>query len=816
MTEDLFTDANSKHVILEDEMRSSFLSYAMSVIVSRALPDVRDGLKPVHRRILYAMSLLGNTHDKPHKKSVRVVGEVLGKFHPHGDASVYDAMVRMAQDFSMRYRLVDGQGNFGSVDGDPPAAMRYTESRMALIADTMLADIDKDTVDFVPNFDATLEEPVLLPARLPNLLANGTSGIAVGMATNIPPHNLRELIDSLLLVLERSETTIDELIKVMPGPDFPTGAMILGREGIRDAYTTGRGRIIMRARTTFETVRNGREAIIVTELPYQVNKAKLTEDIAEMVKEKKLEGISDLRDESDRDGMRLVIELKRGEVGQVVLNNLFKHSALQTSFSTNFLALDKGIPKVMTLRKMLDAFLDHRLVVIVRRAQYELLAAEKRAHILEGYRIALDNLDAVITLIRESKDPAEARIGLMSRFGLSEIQARAILELQLQRLTNMERKKIDDEYRELLKTIESLKSLLASEALQREVVKKELLEVREKYGDVRRTAILDQVGDTFVLEDLLVDEEMVIMVTAGGYIRRTATSIFNEQARGGVGVHGSSTKEEDYIYDLFTATTHSYILFFTNRGYAYKVRVADIPVGGRTAKGKHLSNLLAISSEDKVTAFVPVRDFSAEGYLFMATSLGTVKKCKISDFSNVRSFGIVAINLEADDRLMQVRPTTGSEDIILITRNGKAIRFNESGVRSMGRTAAGVRGIHLKEPVEGMPPDELVDLVVVKREADLLIVTSGGFAKRTTISGFTPHHRGGSGVICMRITPERGRIVAVLEADENDSIIVATESGMTVRTTSEQLRSMGRGAKGVKLIRLRKDDRVAGAAIIRE
>ncbi|HBB25168.1 MAG TPA: DNA gyrase subunit A, partial [Bacteroidetes bacterium] len=738
-------------VLMEDEMRDSYLDYSMSVIVSRALPDVRDGMKPVHRRILYAMYELGMMPNRPYKKSARIVGEVLGKYHPHGDSAVYDAMVRLAQTWSMRYTLVDGQGNFGSIDGDSPAAMRYTETRMAGLAMEVMRDIDKNTVDFRPNFDDSLEEPTVLPAILPTLLVNGANGIAVGMATNIPPHNLREVISGIQALIAEPDITNQELLKHVTAPDFPTGGIIYGYEGVRSAYTTGRGKILVRAKASIETNKQGREAIVVSELPYQVSKAGLIEKIADLVKAKSLEDISDIRDESDRDGMRIVIELKRDAVPMVVLNNLYKHTQMQVTFGVIMLALVNGRPRILTLKELMEEFLKHRNEVIVRRTQFDLDAAEKRAHILEGFIIALDNIDAVIKTIKESKDVPTASSRLQERFGLSEIQAKAILDMRLQRLTGLEREKIQNEYAELIKTIEYLRSVLASKDLQMEIIGTELRELGAKYGDERRTQVVYDAKD-FTLEDMIANEEVIVSISHNGFIKRTAVTNYRRQHRGGRGVSGSGTYDDDWVEHVFRASTHHYMLFFTDRGRVYRQKVYDIPEGSRTAKGRSLANVIQKQADEKVTAYLSVTDFDKDDvFIFMATRNGTVKKTALKDFANVRSNGIIAVNLDDDDRLIGARLTDGAMEILIGASNGLAVRFHESDVRPMGRAAAGVRGIAL---LEG---HHVISLTAVRRaDAQVIIVGERGVGKRTLVEDFRKTKRGAKGVIAMNMTEKTG------------------------------------------------------------
>lgn len=790
--------------MLEDEMRSSYLDYSMSVIVSRALPDVRDGLKPVHRRILFAMNDMGLLPNRPYKKSARLVGEVLGKYHPHGDSSVYEAMVRMAQPWAMRYPLVDGQGNYGSVDGDSAAAMRYTETRMAAISNHLLRDIDKDTVDFTSNFDESLKEPTVLPTVLPNLLLNGASGIAVGMATNIPPHNIRDVVRAIQAMIQNPDITTEELIKHCPAPDFPTGGIIYGYNGVRDTYLNGRGKIILRAKVNFEENKTGtKQSIIVSELPYQVNKASLIEKMADLVRQKVLEDISDLRDESDRDGMRIVIELKRDAIPDVVLNNLYKHTQMQVTFGANMLALVKGRPKVLSLQSILKHFINHRVTVIVRRTQFELAAAEKRAHILEGFIIALDNLDEVIKTIRESRDPATASLELQSKFGLSEVQAKAILEMRLQRLTGLEREKIQQEYREILQTIERLKAILASKELQMKIISDELEELVNKYGDERRTEIVYDSND-FSVEDLIANEDVIITITHRGFIKRTPVSSYRRQHKGGRGVRSTGTYDDDFVEHVFQAATHHYLLFFTDKGRVYRVKVYDLPEGSRNAKGRSLANVIQKSPDEIVTAYKAVKEFTDNEFIIMCTKFGTIKKVELSAFANVRVNGIIAINLDDEDRLISAMLTDGSCDIILGTKNGLACRFRESDVRSMGRTAAGVRGITLADK------DFVVSMVVIKRsDSQVIVVSEYGYGKRTKFEDFRLTKRGAKGVISMNITPKTGPVVRLLSAVDTEDLVVITQKGILIRQPLDQIRVIGRNTQGVRLIRLDDGDTIA-------
>jgi len=792
-------------VSLEEEMKSSYIDYSMSVIVARALPDVRDGLKPVHRRVLFGMHELGVAYNKPYKKSARIVGEVLGKYHPHGDTAVYDTMVRMVQDFSLRYPLVDGQGNFGSVDGDSPAAMRYTEARLSRIADEMLRDLDKNTVDFVANFDDSLQEPTVLPSYLPNLLVNGSSGIAVGMATNIPPHNLSEVIDGLIALIKDPDITIKKLMKHVIAPDFPTAGIIYGYEGVKSAFETGRGRLVVRAKANIETLKNNRENIVITELPYQVNKANLIEKMADLVRAGKLDDISNIRDESDRDGMRVVIELKRDAQPAVVLNQLFKHTQMQNTFGIIMLALVNGIPKVLNLKEMMQHFLNHRMDVLIRRTKYDLDAAERRAHILEGYIIALDNIDAVIDTIKKSKDVETAKNNLMKRFKLSEIQAKAILDMRLQRLTGLERKKIEDEYKETIKLIERLKGILNSEEQRYQIIKEELLEIKKKYGDERRTEIVHDYTE-FSLEDIIAEEDVVVTISHQGFIKRFPASGYKKQGRGGKGVTGAGTKDEDFIEHMFIASTHQYILFFTDKGKCYWLKVHEIPEAGRAARGRSIINLLQKEKDENITAFVAVKEFTDNQYLVMATEKGTIKKTVLSAYGNVRKGGINAINLNKDDRLIEVKMTDGSSDLVLGTRNGFAIRFHEKDVRDMGRTATGVRGVRLGKG------DKVVGLLVIKRNDTILVVTEKGYGKRSDINDYRITHRGGKGVITVKTTDKVGKMIALMEVVDGDELVIITTHGMVIRQSVKDLRVMGRNTQGVRVIRLKDDDTIADIA----
>jgi DNA gyrase subunit A len=792
---------------VEDEMRDSFIDYSMSVIVSRALPDVRDGLKPVHRRVLFGMSELGLQAGRPYKKSARVVGEVLGKYHPHGDSAVYDTIVRLVQDFSMRYPLIDGQGNFGSIDGDAPAAMRYTEVRMQRIAGEMLRDIDKNTVDFQPNFDDSLEEPTVLPSAIPNLLVNGSTGIAVGMATNIPPHNLTEVIDGIIAYIDNRDITIDELMKHIKAPDFPTGGIIYGYDGVKEAYETGRGKIVIRAKVNIETnEKTDRESIIVTELPYQVNKARLQEKIAELVNEKKIEGISDVRDESDRDGMRLVIMLKRDAVTQVVLNNLFKHTQMQETFGVIMLALVDGQPRVLNLKEMIHYYVKHRHDVIIRRTKFDLAEAEKRAHILEGLKIALDNLDAIIKLIRNAKDGDEAREGLMTKFKLSDIQAKAILDMRLQRLTGLERQKIEDEYREVIKLIEQLNAILASEKLQYKLIKDELKQVKKDYGDERRTEIVMKAED-FKVEDMIKNEDVVITITHNGFIKRTSVDSYKRQGRGGKGIAGAATKDDDFVEHMFIASTHQYILFFTSKGKCYWLKVYEIPEGGRATRGRSLSNLIEFEQGETIRAYINVKEFSDSHFVLMATKNGTIKKTPLSEYANPRKTGIIAINIEQGDELIGATLTDGEHQVILAKSSGYAVRFHERDVRPMGRSATGVKGAEVDK-------DESVVSLVTTRHTDvtLLTVTDLGYGKRSDLEEYRMTKRGAAGVITLKSNEKVGNLVAMLEVKDSDDLIIITSNGIVNRQHVEDIRVMGRATSGVRLIRLEEGDRVSAVA----
>jgi len=792
-------------VPIEEEMRKSYLDYAMSVIVGRALPDIRDGLKPVHRRVLYTMAGLGLNWNRAYRKSAKVVGEVLGKYHPHGDAPVYEALVRMVQEFSLRYPLVDGQGNFGSIDGDPPAAYRYTEARLAKIAHELLADIDKDTVEFVPNFDESEREPTVLPTKVPNLLVNGSSGIAVGMATNIPPHNLREVVDGLVKVIDDPDVSIDELIKLIPGPDFPTRGYLYGRGGIREAYTTGRGIITLRAKAHVEKMRGGREAIIVTELPYQVNKASLMEKIGELVRDKRIEGISERRDESSREGIRIVLELGRGEIPQIVMNQLYKHTPMQTTFGVIMLALVGRRPQVVNLKQMLQEFVAFRREVVTRRTKYDLARAEERAHVLEGLRKAVDQLDLVIRLIRQAESPDAAREALMRRLDLSEIQARAILDMRLQRLTQLERHKIVEEHEQTLALIADLKGILASEQRLLGIIKDELAALRQEFGDERRTEILAETTD-LTIEDLLADEDMVVTITRSGYIKRTHVEAYRSQKRGGKGVTGMETKEEDIVEDLFVASTHSYLLFFTNKGKVHWLKVHEIPEGGRQAKGKAMANVLALADGERVATCVPVRDFESGGYILFATKQGKVKKTELSAFSHPRAGGILAITLEDGDEVMGARRTDGQREVLLSTKQGMIIRFPEEEARPMGRTAAGVRGIDVDEG------DQVIAAETVKEGVTVLTVTERGYGKRTPLDEYRLQGRAGKGIIDIKTAGRNGAVVGMLQVREGDDILVVTTKGKIIRVHADEVTSQGRNTMGVRIIDLDADDHVGNLA----
>ena len=810
-------------VNIEDEMKRSYMDYAMSVIIGRALPDARDGLKPAHRRVLYGMKTMGLSSSRGYRKCAKIVGEVMGNFHPHGDASIYDTLVRLAQDFNMRYPLVDGQGNFGSIDGDPAAAMRYTEARLKSLADDMMADLDKETVDFSPNYDETTEEPTVLPTPFPNLLVNGSAGIAVGMATNVPPHNLTEVLDGCIWVIDNTYlaaadaprlSSIDKLrnlVRIVTGPDFPTGGYIVGRTGIMQAYMTGRGSILMRAKSTTETNKKGdRQSIVFTEIPYQVNKARLLERIAELVRDKIIEGISDLRDESDRDGMRVVVELKRGEMPEVVLNNLYKHTPLQSTFGINTLAIVGGRPKVMSLLDLIETFVEFRREVVRRRTEFELRKAEARYHILEGLKIALDNLDTVIALIRASKTPPEAREGLMANFGLSQIQAQAILDMQLQRLTGLERQKILDEIAELLKVIERLRAILASERLLMQIIVDELKTVKENYGDERRTEIIDGESGDISIEDLIADEDVAITVTNTGYIKRTAITEYRTQKRGGTGRRGMTTKAEDFVNHLFVASTHSYFMIFTDKGRAYWLKVHAIPDVGPGGKGKSIANLVSMEEGERIAAMLAVKTFDDDKFIMMGTKRGIVKKTPLSAFSNPRAGGIIAMGVEDGDSVIAVQITEGSSQILIGTRNGVAIRFNEDDVRSMGRTAYGVRGVTLRDD------DYVVGMEAVKSGGSILTVTEHGYGKRTDVDEYRVTGRGGVGIINIETSDRNGLVVAVAYVESSDEVLLVTLQGMIIRTPADDIRLTGRAAQGVRLINIDDDDRVVALAKLNE
>ncbi|RPA69621.1 DNA gyrase subunit A [Cyclobacteriaceae bacterium YHN15] len=801
---------------IEDEMRGAYIDYSMSVIVSRALPDVRDGLKPVHRRILFGMQELGVLHNKPFKKSARIVGEVLGKYHPHGDSAVYETMVRMAQPWSLRYPLVDGQGNFGSVDGDNPAAMRYTEARLKRIAEELLIDINKETVDFQLNFDDSLKEPVVLPAKIPALLLNGASGIAVGMATNMAPHNLGEVVDGIIAYIENRDITVSELMEHIIAPDFPTGGTIYGYNGVKAAFETGRGRIIVRGKAEVETKENGKEAIIITEIPYLVNKANMIEKTAQLITEKKIDGISAIRDESDRQGMRVVYELKRDAIPNVVLNNLYKQTQLMTSFSVNNVALVKGRPQTLNLKDMIHHYVNHRHEVVVRRTEYELREAEKRAHILEGYLIALDNLDEVISLIRNSRDPETARNGLIERFGLSEIQARAILDMRLQRLTGMEREKIQEEYKEIMALIEDLKDILGSEERRMQIIKDELSEMKERYSDPRRT-LIEHNAEDFSYEDMIPNEEVVITVSHQGYVKRTLLNEYRTQGRGGVGSRGATTKEDDWTEYLFTASTHNYLLIFTDHGKLFWLKTYAIPEGSKTSKGRPIQNLINIEADDKIRSIIQVGDLNDEdyinnNYLVMVTKKGIIKKTTLDQYSRPRSNGIIALNIREDDQLLRVDMTNGDSHIIIAAKSGRAIHFHESTVRPMGRTATGVKAIKLSDV-----KDEVVGMVCASREdASLLVVSEKGYGKRSALDEYRITNRGGKGVKAMNVTEKTGSLVAIKEVVDSDDLMIINKSGITIRTPVSELRVMGRATQGVRLIKLSEGDAISSVEKIKK
>ena len=794
-------------IALEDEMKDSYINYAMSVIVGRALPDVRDGLKPVHRRILYAMSELNLDYNKGFKKSARIVGEVLGKYHPHGDTAVYDSLVRMVQEFSLRYPLVNGQGNFGSIDGDRAAAMRYTEAKMQKITAEMLTDIEKETVNFTPNFDESLEEPTVLPAAIPNLLINGSSGIAVGMATNIPPHNLSEVVDATCLLIDKPDCEIKDLLQHIKGPDFPTGGIICGKQGIKDAYMTGRGRLKVHAKANIEQQKNGKERIIITEIPYQVNKTNLILSMVKLVTEKKIEGITDIRDESDKDGMRVVVEIRKGQNAEVLLNQLYKKTQMQETFGVIMLAIVNKRPRVLNIKEVLECFLGHRKEIVIRRTQFELAKAEARAHILEGLKIAIKFLDEVIQIIRKAPDPATAKEKLMKKFKLSAIQSQAILEMQLQKLTNLEREKLDNEYKALLKKITYLQGILASEAKIFQIIKDELLEIKKKFGDERRTDIVGDFKDLDI-EDLIAEEDMVISISHAGYIKRLPMSSYKKQKRGGRGVTGSTTKEEDFIEHLFVASTHDYMLFFTDLGKIYWLKVHEIPQAGRISKGRAIINLLQVGNNEQITSYIPVREFSEGCSLVMATKKGTVKKTALTAFSNPRKGGIIAITLEKDDKLISTVQADGKNEILLATKKGMAIRFKESNIREMGRSAKGVRGIRLSKG------DEVIDMVKVAEKNSLLIVTGKGFGKRSKFDDYRLQSRGGKGIINIKVTDKNGQVIGMKTVKDNHDVMISTKQGMVVRTPVDGIRVIGRSTQGVRVINLKTADKVSSIATI--
>ncbi|MBK7851981.1 MAG: DNA gyrase subunit A [Bacteroidetes bacterium] len=798
---------------IEEEMKTAYIDYSMSVIVSRALPDVRDGLKPVHRRVLYGMLDLGVLSNRPYKKSARIVGEVLGKYHPHGDGSVYDAMVRMAQDWSLRYPLIDGQGNFGSMDGDSPAAMRYTEARLKKIAEDMLLDIDKETVDFTLNFDDSLQEPTVLPSKIPNLLVNGASGIAVGMATNMAPHNITEVIEGIIAYIANRDITIDELMKYVKAPDFPTAGIIYGYAGVKEAYHTGRGRIVLRARTTIETTPNGKERIIVTEVPYQVNKAEMIKRTADLINEKKIDGITDIRDESDREGIRVVYELRRDAIANVVLNNLYKYTSLQSSFSVNNVALVHGRPMTLNLKDQIVHYVNHRHEVVIRRTQYELREAEKRAHILEGLLIALDHLDEVIALIRASQTPNIAQEGLMTQFQLSEIQAKAILEMRLQRLTGLERDKIRDEYNELMKLIEYYRDVLANEDLRMEIIRDEMIEMKDKYGDERRTEIVFA-GDDISMEELIADEDVVITISHLGYVKRTLLTEYRTQGRGGRGAKGSSTREEDFVEHIYVASTHNYMLFFTEKGRCFWLKVYEIPEGNKTSKGRAIQNLISIPPDDKVKAFINVKNLEDEVYInnnfiTMCTLNGTIKKTSLEAYSRPRLSGINAINIEDGDSLLEARLTNGKQEIMLATRKGKLVRFNEETVRPVGRNSIGVKGVTLDEK-----DDAVIGMVCVNdpEKETVLVVSEKGYGKRSEVEEYRKTNRGAKGVKTINVTDKTGDLIAIKVVEDDDDLMIINKSGITIRMKVVELRVMGRATQGVRLIRLDDDDAIASVA----
>jgi DNA gyrase subunit A len=805
----MIADLKAHSVNIEEEMKRSYLEYSMSVIVGRALPDIRDGLKPVHRRVLFGMQDLKNYFNRPFKKSARVVGDVIGKYHPHGDAAVYDTIVRMAQDFSMRYPLVDGQGNFGSVDGDPPAAMRYTEVRMTRLAQDFLSDIEKETVDFSPNYDDSLLEPAILPTSIPNLLVNGSSGIAVGMATNIPPHNLNEICDAIIKVIDEPDIDQDELVKIVPGPDFPTAGFILGRKGIFEAYRTGRGIIKIRARAFVEKVGKSRERVVVSELPYQVNKAKLLEKIGLLAKEKKIDGISDIRDESDREGMRVVIDVKRDGKALVILNRLYKFTQMETSFGIILLAIVNGRPQILTLKQILEHFVAHRREIIIRRTIYDLRKAEERAHILEGLKKALDFLDDVIELIRSSSDPKDAKVRLMSDFDLSDLQAQAILDMRLQRLTGLEREKINAEYQDLIKNIARFKAILESQAMVLQIIKEEIKEIRDKYGDERRTEILEDQGD-IDLEDLIAQEEMVVTISHQGYIKRSPMSLYRAQRRGGKGMTGVKPKAEDFVVNLFVASSHDYFLFFTNKGRVYWKKVHELPEAGRMSKGKAIVNLLDLQRDERVATVLSITDFKEGRYVVMASRKGLVKKTELDSYSHPRSGGIVALKIREEDELITVRVSSGEQDIFLATRQGKSIRFRESDLRGMGRVAAGNIGIRME------PGDEVVAMEILKEGATILTVTENGYGKRTKTEEYRTQSRGGKGILTIKATERNGPVVYSYQVTDQDELMIITGHGKIIRMRVVDISVIGRNTQGVRLINLGEGEKVVGVARLME
>lgn len=803
-----FTDGKIIPIDLKDEMKRSYMLYSMSVIVGRALPDVRDGLKPIHRRILYAMNEIGLTSDKPHRKSATIVGEVMGKYHPHGDAAIYDALVRMAQDFSQRYPLIDGHGNFGSVDGDPPAAMRYTEARMARISQKLLADIDKDTVDFQPNFDESLKEPVVLPCRFPNLLVNGSSGIAVGMATNIPPHNLREVIDGVIMLIDNPDAKVEDLMTVIKGPDFPTAGIIVGKEGIRSAYTTGRGSIRIRAAAQIESLSGGRNRIIVSEIPYQVNKSRLIEHIAELVRDKKIDGITDLRDESDREGIRIVIDVRRDANPNVILNQLYRHTQMQTTFGVIMLVIVNGEPKLLDLKSVISHYIEYQKEIVVRRTRFDLNKAEGRAHILEGLKIALDNLDAVINLIRSSRTPDIAREGLMKSFNLTEKQAQAILDMRLQRLTGLERRKIEDELKDIMELIKELKGILADEQKVLQIIKDELSEIKETFGDDRRTRITAGSSD-FDVEDLIAEEDIAVTLTHQGYIKRMPLNTYKSQRRGGRGITATNPKEEDFVEHLFIATTLNYILFFTDKGRVYSLKAYEIPEASRQARGTAIVNLIPLMPDETIRAVIPIRTFAPDKYLLMATRRGIVKKTALEEFDTKRKTGLLAIRLDPDDDLVSVKRTTGNQEIIIVTAQGLALRFSEEDVRPMGRSARGVIGIRLGDG------DTVIGMDVVREDRDLLVVTENGYGKRTPLNQYRTYaSRGGRGVKAIKLTDKTGLAVAIKVLEGDDELMCISAEGVVIRMDAADISQQGRGAQGVRVMRLDPEDKVVSIAQI--